>query len=80
LHWETFTDAADEAGMSRRYGGIHFQAADLAGRLLGRVVAFESWSKAQTYFNGSAGGEVTDDMTANRATGNLPPLPAHPAN
>jgi hypothetical protein len=31
LHWETFADAANEAGMSRRYGGIHFRAADLAG-------------------------------------------------
>jgi hypothetical protein len=54
LRWETFTDAADEAGISRRYGGIHFRAADLAGRLLGRIVAFEAWQKAQTYFNGSA--------------------------
>ena len=24
LSWKTLTDAADEAGMSRRYGGIHF--------------------------------------------------------
>jgi hypothetical protein len=51
LHWETFTDAADEAGMSRRYGGIHFRAADLAGRLLGRMVASAAWSKAENYFN-----------------------------
>jgi len=43
LRWETFTDAANEAGVSRRYGGIHFRAADLAGRLLGRMVAFEAW-------------------------------------
>src|SRR5579863_2689595 len=54
LHWETFTDAADQAGMSRRYGGIHFRAADLAGRLLGRLVAFEAWKKAQRYFGSSA--------------------------
>ena len=55
LEWETFTDAANEAGVSRRYGGIHFRAADLTGRLLGRLVAFESWQKAQTYFCASAG-------------------------
>jgi hypothetical protein len=55
LTWKTFTDAANEAGMSRRYGGIHFAAADLAGRLLGRLVAFESWQKAQSYF-----GELTE--------------------
>jgi hypothetical protein len=56
LHWETFTDAANEAGISRRYGGIHFRAADLTGRLLGRVVAFQAWSKAQSYFEGSESG------------------------
>jgi hypothetical protein len=53
LRWETFTDAANEAGVSRRYGGIHFRAADLVGRLLGRMVAFQAWSKAQSYFDGS---------------------------
>jgi hypothetical protein len=58
LRWETFTDAADEAGMSRRYGGIHFRSADLTGRLLGRLVAYESWQKAQTYFNGAASSET----------------------
>jgi hypothetical protein len=56
LHWETFTDAANEAGISRRYGGIHFRAADLTGRLLGRVIAFQAWSKAQSYFEGSESG------------------------
>lgn len=54
LTWETLTDAADEAGMSRRYGGIHFQRADLAGRQLGKLVAEKAWSKAQTYFDGTA--------------------------
>jgi hypothetical protein len=54
LRWETFTDAANEAGISRRYGGIHFRAADLTGRLLGRIVAFQAWQRAQNYFNGTA--------------------------
>jgi hypothetical protein len=54
LKWDTFTDAADEAGMSRRYGGIHFARADLAGRKLGRLVADKVWPKAQGYFDGSA--------------------------
>ena len=52
LRWETFTEAADEAGLSRRYGGIHFERADLAGRKLGRLVADEVWRKAQDYFEG----------------------------
>jgi hypothetical protein len=53
LRWPTFTDAANEAGMSRRYGGIHFRAADLAGRLLGRMVAWQAWNRAQGYFDGT---------------------------
>jgi len=52
LKWETFADAADEAGMSGRYGGIDFVSADMAGRNLGRLVADETWSKAQSYFDG----------------------------
>ncbi|HXY00050.1 MAG TPA: vanadium-dependent haloperoxidase, partial [Candidatus Limnocylindrales bacterium] len=58
LRWETFTDAADEAGMSRRYGGIHFARADMAGRKLGRLVADRAWAKTQTYFDGSASSSV----------------------
>ena len=50
LSWPTFTEAADQAGMSRRYGGIHFRRADLVGRQLGRLVAAKVWSKAQSYF------------------------------
>ena len=54
LKWSTFTEAAEEAGMSRQCGGIHFARADLAGRTLGRLVADRAWSKAQTYFDGTA--------------------------
>jgi hypothetical protein len=67
LNWPTFTDAADEAGMSRRYGGIHFRGADLAGRLLGRFVATKSWQKAQSYFDGT----VTMQANSELASGSL---------
>jgi hypothetical protein len=53
LKWESFTEAADQAGLAGRYAGIHFAAADLAGRKLGRLAADRAWSKAQTYFNGN---------------------------
>jgi len=53
LRWATFTEAADESGMSRRYGGVHFEDADLEGRLLGRRVASISWTKAQEYMSGT---------------------------
>ena len=38
LRWSSFTDAAAAAGLSRRYGGIHFEQGDLKGRVLGRQV------------------------------------------
>ena len=52
LQWDTFSAAANEAGISRRYGGIHFKAADLAGRATGDLVALQTWARAQAYFNG----------------------------
>jgi hypothetical protein len=54
LSWPTFTAAANEAGISRRYGGIHFRQGDLDGRLLGRLVGAQAWAKALTYFAGLA--------------------------
>jgi len=54
LTWATFTEAADEAGMSRRYGGIHFAGDDYTARIMGRQVGALVWQKAQSYFNGTA--------------------------
>lgn len=52
LQWQTFSEAADEAGISRRYGGIHFTQGDLVGRDLGRKVGVRVWHKAQGLFAG----------------------------
>jgi hypothetical protein len=52
LFWPTFSAAADQAGLSRRYGGIHFRDGDLEGRVLGRHVAALVWRKAQRLFAG----------------------------
>src|SRR5205814_5674134 len=41
LLWGSFSEAAEQAGFSRRWGGIHFKPADLAGRRIGRQVARE---------------------------------------
>jgi hypothetical protein len=54
LSWKTLTDAADQAGMSRRWGGIHFQTGDMDGRALGKIVGYDDWNRAQTYINGTA--------------------------
>jgi hypothetical protein len=53
LHWATFHDAANQAGLSRRYGGIHFEQGDLNGRAAGRRVAQVAWAKAQAYIRGA---------------------------
>jgi hypothetical protein len=53
LRWATFSEAAAQAGISRRYGGIHFEQDDLDARAAGRLVANRAWAKAQSYFNGS---------------------------
>jgi hypothetical protein len=54
LTWHTFSEAADEAGISRRYGGIHFEAADLEARALGRRIGARVWEKAFGYATGQA--------------------------
>jgi len=60
LSWATFTDAANQAGISRRYGGIHFELADLVGRATGRQVADQAWEKALTFIKGK--GEDDDSF------------------
>jgi hypothetical protein len=49
LSWPTFSAAAGEAGMSRRFGGIHFESGDMDGRALGRQIGWDDWFKAQSY-------------------------------
>jgi hypothetical protein len=55
LSWPTYTAMADQAGMSRRYGGIHFKSGDMQGRSLGNMVGQNVWSRAQSYFRGTIG-------------------------
>lgn len=52
LQWATFQDAANEAGISRRYGGIHFQDGDLRGRMMGDQIGQNAFALAQQYWNG----------------------------
>jgi hypothetical protein len=54
LTFRTFAEAADQAGRSRRYGGIHFTDGDLDGRRLGTRVGASAWSRALGYFAGTA--------------------------
>jgi hypothetical protein len=52
LSWPTFAAAAAEAGISRRYGGIHFEHGDFFARALGATIAKPVWDKAQFYISG----------------------------
>src|SRR5947209_6504296 len=50
LSWRPFTHAANQAGISRRYGGIHFAQGDLDARAQGRLLGGLVWTKALSYF------------------------------
>lgn len=55
LCWDTIKSAADEAGISRLFGGIHFRDGDLEGRALGNKVGCKVWEKVCKYFNAELG-------------------------
>jgi hypothetical protein len=50
LQWAAYADAADQAGISRLYGGIHIRNDDLDGRKVGYQCGQAAWAKAQTYY------------------------------
>jgi len=52
LTWATLTDAANQARISRRDGGIHFKAADLIGREIGRLIGYKAFIKAERLWSG----------------------------
>jgi hypothetical protein len=51
--YATFSDAADEAGQSRLYGGIHFVDDNTIAQQVGYLIGVQAWSKALTYFSGT---------------------------
>jgi len=55
LEWATYYDAADQAGQSRLWGGIHIQADDFTGRQIGSQCGKTAWTLAQGYYNGVVG-------------------------
>jgi hypothetical protein len=56
LEWATYFDAADQAGISRLYMGIHIGADDVEGRKIGAQCGLEAWALAERYFDGAARG------------------------
>ncbi len=49
LQWATWYDAADQAGQSRLWGGIHIEPDDFVGRQNGSEVGVKAFAKAETY-------------------------------
>jgi hypothetical protein len=53
LQWATYYDAADLAGQSRRWGGIHVREDDYKSRIIGAQSGKQVWTLAKKYFDGS---------------------------
>lgn len=53
LQWATYQDAADQAGQSRIWGGIHIWPDDTIGRQLGYQVGHDAVDEAQAWFAGT---------------------------
>lgn len=65
--WSNFSEDADQAGISRRYGGIHFELGDLAGRATGGAVAKQAWKKSLRYFRGDSDDEAGHERDEHRS-------------
>ncbi len=65
LHLATFSEAADQAGMSRRYGGIHFEQGDLVSRQMGRRCGAQAWARAEAFWKGEASRVASGELAGN---------------
>jgi len=54
LQWATYYDAADQAGQSRLWGGIHIASDDREGRKAGAIIGDEAWQFASQFFAGAS--------------------------
>jgi hypothetical protein len=54
LQWATYFDAADAAGISRLYMGIHVSPDDFGGRKVGSRCGQDAWKLARQFFDGEA--------------------------
>jgi hypothetical protein len=52
LEWASYFDAADEAGISRQWGGIHPYIDDFPGRIMGDSIGLSAYRHASALFRG----------------------------
>jgi hypothetical protein len=79
--YPTFSSAAQEAGMSRLYGGIHFTDDNVVGQRVGALIGQQAWNKAQLYFDGLIAVDNSTNATTSQETAMLSwPHAVGPAN
>ncbi len=54
LQWATYYDAADQAGISRRFGGIHPYFDDYPSRIAGSQIGKKAWARARALYGRSS--------------------------
>ena len=71
LQWNTYYDAADQAGQSRRWGGIHPSEDDFAARIIGSQVGKSAFALAEKYWTGAILNEDMIPQITRLANGNM---------
>jgi hypothetical protein len=66
IAFATFSAAAEQAGLSRLYGGIHFSDDNTIGQAIGALIGRQAWHKAQMYFHGTADCSRDDETALGR--------------
>jgi hypothetical protein len=54
LQWAAYSDASDQAGQSRIWGGIHIEPDDFVGRRIGAEVGKNAVARALKFFDGGS--------------------------
>ncbi len=58
LGWASYYDAADQAGQSRRWGGIHVSEDDYHGRVIGATVGVKAYALASSYWKATIDDQI----------------------
>ncbi len=58
LQWCSYFDAADQAGQSRVWGGIHVKEDDYHGREVGSIAGIAAYTLAEKYWRGTVADET----------------------
>ena len=71
LQWNTYYDAADQAGQSRRWGGIHPSEDDYTARIIGSQVGKAAFALAEKFWTGAIVNEAMTPQVTILAGGNV---------